>query len=132
MADIDESKKRRRGPEPLDLEEKRTHTVSVRVNAEELERLDALRAEVQMQRGEYFRAAALHHLPPTIPAINREAWANLARVAGNLNQYQAAINEGRATGHDPQQIAALRELVQALRMDLIGARHVEEEDEGEG
>lgn len=129
MADIDESKKRRRGPEPLSPAERRTHTVSVRLNAEELARLDAQRAEVAMERGEYLRAAGLHHLPPTIPAINREAWASLARVAGNLNQYQASINEGRTTGHPPEEIAALRELVQALRMDLIGARQFSGEDD---
>ncbi|WP_223930808.1 hypothetical protein, partial [Aeromonas caviae] len=36
-----------------------------------LARLDSQRDAVQMQRGEYLRAAALHRLPPTIPEVNR-------------------------------------------------------------
>jgi hypothetical protein len=59
-----------------DATDKRGHTVSVRLNDAELARLDSQRDAVQMQRGEYLRAAALHRLPPTIPEVNREAWAS--------------------------------------------------------
>ncbi len=48
----DESKRRRRGPAPLDATDKRGHTVSVRLNDAELARLDSQRDAVQMQRGE--------------------------------------------------------------------------------
>ena len=58
----DESKRRRRGPAPLDATDKRGHTVSVRLNDAELARLDSQRDAVQMQRGAYPRAAALHRL----------------------------------------------------------------------
>ncbi|MGF6755249.1 plasmid mobilization protein [Paraburkholderia sp. GAS42] len=119
---IDVSKRRRRGPVPLDSDDKRDHTVSVRLNAGEIDRLDSLRARVSMQRGEYLRAAALHQLPPTIPAINREAWAAMARVAGNLNQYQTAINEGWAHEYPLDFLRKLRNLVNDLRRDLIGVR----------
>lgn len=113
-------KRRGRGPAPLDPADLRTHTVSVRLNAAELAELDRNRAPVRMQRGEYLRAASWGKLPPTIPAINREAWANLARAVGNLNQFQAAINEGRAAGYPPQVIEQLRDQVQQLRSELIG------------
>lgn len=129
---IDESKRRRRGPAPLDAADKREHTVSVRLNAAELERLDSLRDAVSMQRGEYLRAAALYRLPPIISAINREAWAVMARVAGNLNQYQAAINAGRAHGYPPEVIRELYDLVQDFRRDLLGVKLKDEKDEGEG
>lgn len=112
--------KRRHGPTPLPLAELRTHTVSVRLNAAELADLDRDRAPVHMQRGEYLRAASRGELPKTIPEINREAWANLARAVGNLNQFQAAINEGRAAGYPAQTIEELRDLVQKLRAELIG------------
>lgn len=112
--------KRRHGPTPLPPAELRTHTVSVRLNAAELAALDRDRAPVHMQRGEYLRAASRGELPKTIPAINREAWANLARAVGNLNQYQAAINEGRATGYPAKTIEDLRDRVQNLRSELIG------------
>jgi hypothetical protein len=127
---VDVSKRRRRGPAPLGADDKRDHTVSVRVNAGELDRLDSLRAEVAMQRGEYLRAAALHQLPPTIPTVNREAWAAMARVAGNLNQYQTAINEGRARQYPSGFLADLRDLVNDLRRDLIGVPPANDDDEG--
>lgn len=113
-------KRRGRGPAPLDPADLRTHTVSVRLNAAELAELDHNRAPVRMQRGEYLRAASWGKLPPTIPAINREAWANLARAVGNLNQFQAAINEGRAAGYPAQTIEQLRDQVQQLRSELLG------------
>lgn len=123
--------RKRRGPKPLALDDVRVHTVSVRLNPHELAWLDGVRGAVKMARGEYLRSATLGVLPPTIPAINREAWASLARVAGNLNQYQQRINEGSATGHPPEAIQALAELVQKLRAELLGIAESEVTDEGE-
>jgi hypothetical protein len=124
---LDEAK-RRRGPALLDTSEKRNCTVSARHNAAELERLDAMRASVQMQRGEYLRAAALHRLPPTVPALNREAWAELARLAANINQYQLAINEHRATGYPPEVLNELRTLLQDFRRNLLGLQEDHKKD----
>ena len=90
---IDYRKISRRGPEPLPVKDLRTHVVSVRLNVAELAALDEHRAPVQMQRGEYLRCAALHRLPPTIPALNREAWISLARAAGNLNAVTRRLHE---------------------------------------
>jgi hypothetical protein len=123
--------KLKRGPKPLALADKRMHSVSVRLNSAELADLDSARALVRMQRGEYLRSASRGVLPPTIPAINREAWASLARVAANLNQYQQAINAGTVHGHPPEIIQALAELVQKLRSDLLGITESEAESEGE-
>lgn len=114
--------RRKSGPKPLALADKRDHCVSVRLNSAELADLDAARASVRMQRGEYLRSASRGVLPPTIPQINREAWANLARVAANLNQYQTQINAGIANGHPPDTIQELGELVQKLRAELLGFR----------
>ena len=82
-----------------------------------------------MQRGEYLRAASRGVLPPTIPAINREAWASLARVVGNLNQYQHRINDGLAAGHDPELIQALADQVQKLRAELLGIGGADESED---
>lgn len=119
----DESKRSRRGPAPLSTADKRGHTVSVRLNAAELERLDCLRKIVSMQRGEYLRAAALHRLPPTIPEINRQAWAELSRLAGNLNQAMKAINQGLRLDLTVSEVAMIRDQVQRLRLDLLGGHH---------
>ena len=133
---IDKSKRRRRGPAPLDVADKRRHTVSVRLNDSELVRLDSQRDAVQMQRGEYLRAAALHRLPPTIPAVNREHWAELARTAANFNQIARYLNEGgRGDGERISQELGLQlsgELANCLRLlvlvrgDLIDAKREEE------
>lgn len=56
-------------PDPLPAEKRRTHCVSVRLNARELRLLDERRARVGMQRGEYLRVAALKRIPRPIPAI---------------------------------------------------------------
>ena len=117
--------RRKRGPKPLALADKREHCVSVRLNSAELAWLDGARAGVRMQRGEYLRSASRGVLPPTIPQINREAWASLARVAGNLNQYQAQINGGLSNGHPPEVIRDLADLVQKLRSQLLGITTLE-------
>ena len=132
---IDETKRRRYGPAPLDPIDKRAHCVSVRLNRSELERLDIQRAPVQMQRGEYLRVAALHRLPTMIPMANREQWSELARTAANLNQIAHHLNEGG--GVDVEQIraeiAACSNLLTLVRGDLIGVRHDEDvDDESEG
>lgn len=123
---LDETKRRRRGPAPLDAADKRRHSVSVRLNDAELARLDALRETVRMQRGEYLRAAALHRLPPSIPAVNRRAWAELARTAANLNQLARRLNAGEAL-----ELAEVRAAVDDLRRRLIGVGHDLEERQDE-
>jgi len=133
----DESKRRRRGPAPLDAADKRAHTVSVRLNDAELARLDSLREAVRMQRGEYLRAAALHRLPPTIPAVNREQWAELARTAANLNQIARHLNEGlRGEGERiseslgielSAQLDNCMRLLRLVRDGLIGVKRREAE-----
>ena len=130
---VDQSKRRRRGPVPLDAVDKRGRTVSVRLNDAELVRLDLQRNAVQMQRGEYLRAVALHRLPSTSPAVNREYWAELARTVANLNQIARHLNEGqRGDGERIGKALGLQlsvELANCLRLlvlvrgDLIGVKH---------
>lgn len=110
----------RRGPVPLPAALRRDHCVSVRLNASELAQLDGQRG--RFQRGEWLRMAALDQLPPTVPEVNAQAWAHLARLAANLNQAQAAINVGHASHHD---LALFEDLVRAvvdLRRTLVGVR----------
>lgn len=117
-------RRRRRGPAPLDEIERRVHSVNARLSAAELAALDERRAAVRMQRGAYLRAAALLRLPPSVPAINREAWASLARAAGNLNQLARHL-----AGSDAVELEAIRAALADFRRGLIGA---DLGDEGEG
>lgn len=116
-------RKSRRGPRPLPPAERREHCVSVRLNADELARLDAARGAPRPgahQRGEWLRMAALDRLPRTVPAVNAHAWTELARVAANLNQAQRAVNEGRAEGYPVALFDDLAARVAELRRLLIG------------
>jgi hypothetical protein len=99
--------------------EKRTHTVSTRLNQEELSWLDEARSKVKMKRGEFLRSASLYKLPPTVPEINRQAWAELARYGSNLNQISRRLNEG-----DPllRNLQELKDLVANLRTSLMRAK----------
>ena len=129
MGNVDMGRRSRRGPVSLPADALRQHCVSVRLNAAELTLLDESRG--RYQRGEWMRMAGIGKLPPSIPEINLKAWASLAQVASNLNQYQVAINCGKAKGYPPDVLEALRDQVQALRRDLIGANSEEDQDEGD-
>lgn len=104
----------RRGPAPLSAEQRRKHCVSVRLNVAELAMLDERRSN--FQRGEWLRMAALEKLPPTVPAINAQAWAELARAAANLNQIARALNAGEKIER-----GGLRDQLNRFRAALIGA-----------
>lgn len=137
----DRPKKRRRGPPPLPLAERRRHRVSVYLNDAELaallgwvfpgQQVDAAALGVRRELGRYMRDATFDRLPPQIPAINREAWMELSRLAGNLNRYVVAIEVGNAQGMPPALAAELREQVQALRRELLGVNDQELPDEPE-
>lgn len=109
--------KRKPGAVRLRSSEKRALCVSSRMNEAELEWLDGARGH--MPRGEYLRSAAMGVLPPTIPAINREAWLSLARLLSNINQYQAQVNQGFATAYPDGVISELLFEIKELRKSLI-------------
>ena len=112
---METDRKSKRGPKPIDAAEKRNHTVSSRLNADELSRLDAQRGK--FLRGEWMRMAALDQLPPSIPAINLDSYNELARVGANLNQLSK-----RANATDQLEISELSEILAELRHSLLGAR----------
>ena len=121
MRDV-EKKKRRHGPKPKPAAEQRLHSVSCRLTDAELVRLDARRGQVS--RGEWMRLAALDRPPRIVPEVNKVAWADLARVAGNLNQITRAINEGRLPTKDMpgagKAVMDVRAHLDAVRGLLIG------------
>jgi hypothetical protein len=71
--------------------------------------------------------------PRIVPTVNKVAWADLSRVAGNLNQMNRALNEGRLTAKDAAgaglMLMELRGQVDQLRRLLIG-QEVLDESEG--
>jgi predicted NUDIX family NTP pyrophosphohydrolase len=109
----------KRGPTPKFEDELRSVRVSVYLSEPELAELDRRRSGIR--RADWLRKAGLGQLPRTVPEINRDAWAELARVAANLNQHQRAINEGRAVPGSVD-LSDLRASVDALRNELLGVR----------
>ena len=124
-------RKRRHGPAPKPVAEQRRHSVSCRLTDAEISRLDELRGQVS--RGEWLRLAAMTKPPRIVPTVNKIAWADLSRVAGNLNQMNRAINEGRLNVNDRdaavRMLIDLRAQLDQLRRLMIG-QEVLDESEG--
>lgn len=78
-----------RGRKPMADGARRSHTVSVRLSRDELERLDAQRGT--RPRGEWIRGAALGAAPAKIPELNAELYGALHRVARSLEQLAGAV-----------------------------------------
>ncbi|WP_139335856.1 hypothetical protein [Janthinobacterium sp. TND4EL3] len=57
-----------------------------------------------------------------MPAINREEYADLARLSANLNQLARAGNEGRNVVISNDLVESLRAEVNQLRLALIGMK----------
>jgi hypothetical protein len=70
----------------------------------------------------WLRAAALdRRLPsPPVPAINREQYAELARLAANLNQLARTANEGRVVSLNSALLHQVETELSRLRLALIG------------
>jgi urease gamma subunit len=135
---LDPGRKIKRGPKPLDPGDQRRHRVGVYFNNFEWSNvIDKIWPDgmpdgtgsktIQRRAAKLIRETVLESAPPMIPAINREAWAQLARTAANLNQYQKSVNEGVVpdAGFD---LTSLYIEVQALRNNLLGINGDESED----
>lgn len=93
---------------------KRTHCISVRMNSDELQRLNQVRGRIR--RGTYLRLLFNGSRLVQVPEVNRQAYASLARSAANLNQIAHKLNIS--------QHIEMREALDALRefrQRLIGA-----------
>ncbi len=101
----------------------RTSTIGVRVSADEYAALRAKAEQMGMTPAQWLRAAALsRRLPaPPVPAINREQYAELARLAANLNQLARLANSGQPVTVADELLQALAGEVSRLRLALIVA-----------
>jgi len=133
---FDEDRRAGRGRPAVALSERRTHTISVRVNPRERVVLEQRTAAAGFKEvGAYVRTTVLAQRPPRAgtPAVNVRAWQELARTAANLNQLTAHLNGGgRLDATGTARLAdALEDMaaeVRALRAALI--RGGAEDDEG--
>lgn len=100
----------------------RASTIGVRVSADEYAALKAKAGQMSMTPAQWLREAALsRRLPsPPVPAINREQYVELARLAANLNQLARAANEGQAVTVNDHLMQRLTAEVKRLRLALLG------------
>lgn len=101
----------------------RTATIGVRVSASEYTALRAKAGQMGLTPAQWLREAALsRRLPsPPVPPINREQYAELARLSANLNQLAHAANSGQHVIVDDALLQRLAGEVRRLRLALIGA-----------
>ena len=98
-------------------------TIGVRVSPAELESLQAKAEQMGMMPAHWLREAALSRRLPTppVPPINREHYADLARLSGNLNQLAKLANTGHSVNVDSAFLQRISAEVARLRLALIGA-----------
>lgn len=115
-----------RGPKPKPASERRTRRVAVYFTPAEYQRLvRAAGADTAPALGRVLRDGALGGRavpqPAQVPEVNREAWEQLARSLGNLNQLARWVNSGGRVCDDlADELAEMREQVQQLRKELRG------------
>jgi len=115
---------KRRGGRPRSLAaDLRTATIGVRVSAAEYDALRAKAEVMAMTPAQWLREAALtRRLPaPPVAAINREQYAELGRLAANLNQLTRLGNEGQRVTIATELLGRLSSEVSRLRLGLLGA-----------
>ena len=115
---------KRRGGRPKGIPEAvRTATIGVRVSASEYAALRLKSEAMAMTPAQWLREAALTRRLPTPPVapINREHYAELGRLAGNLNQLTRLANEGRPVTIADALLQRLIQETRRLRLALIGA-----------
>lgn len=125
------SARKKPGPSRKLADEYRKHRVSVYLTDDEFKCVsDALMLQTNAHKfsigramSDNFRRAATHQEPAKLPApaLNIEAWQELARLAANINQLSKHANSGRVTGVNSGQLDAIYVEIQRLRSALVGA-----------
>ena len=100
----------------------RSATIGVRVSASGYATLRGKAAQMCMTPAQWLRGAALARcLPaPPVAAINREQYAELARLAANLNQLTRLANEGGRVTVSNDLLASMTIETKRLRLALLG------------
>lgn len=98
----------------------RSHCVSVRLNNDELQCLNAKRGD--RSKGEWLRLAFLEKLPVSVPAINIEAWKSLSEISQKLNKLVAHLdNKSQGSSLTQTELFAVKRQISELRINLVGA-----------
>ena len=102
----------------------RRSTIGVRVSAAEYAALRTRAAEMGLTPAQFLRHTALtRRLPrPPVPAVNRDEYAKLGRLAGNLNRLVHRANQGQHVILTDPLVKLLLAELNDLRRALLGVR----------
>ncbi len=102
----------------------RVFTIGVRVSADEYEALRVRAQQMCMSPAQWLREAALsRRLPsPPVAAVNREQYAELARLSANLNQLTRLANEGGKVTIADGLLRRMLAETKHLRSSLLGLK----------
>lgn len=110
---------RKRGRPLGDPEKNRTATIRVRLNTEELAKLQERADRTHKKPSTYMREASLGARIVAPPSVaNRKAYIALSKTMNNLNQMTKAVNSGLRQV-DMEIIDALKKQLYELRRELV-------------
>ncbi len=100
----------------------RSATISVRVSASEYTELREKAKTMGFTPAQWLREAGLSRpLPlPPVPTINREEYAELARLAADVSDLTRLANEGKPTAVPSALLEQLTAEIKQLRFALLG------------
>ena len=96
--------------------------MALRLTPTERARVEMKAAEAGLPPATFIRQVALGAVvspPAQIPEVNREAYLELAKMGGNLNQIAHHLNAGIATGVDEAFVRRLADVVKSLAIRVI-------------
>jgi len=124
--------KSRGGCPKIDPASVRAYRVNARLTADELSMLNAKAAEPGIPPAQFLRGATLKRRLPScaVLAINRQQYAELARLSANLNQLAHAANfdqDAVTTARRPDRAEALKKAHKAAAYDAWFRAEVQKE-----
>ncbi|WP_145606013.1 hypothetical protein [Yersinia intermedia] len=123
ISEIDLSRSSCRGmfnTNKMPTEALRSYCVSVRLNIEELQILEIKRGSYK--KGEWLRMASLQKIPPTIPAINLNAWKALSEISQKLNRIATHIDgKSKESQLTHTELFAVKRQLEEPRCNLLRA-----------
>jgi len=98
------------------------NVVAIRLSKRERALVEKRAAEAGLPTATFIRQAALGAVVPArseIPAVNREAYLELARIGSNLNQVAHHLNAGTASGVDEDIVRRLAAVTRSLALQVL-------------
>lgn len=114
---------RKYGRPKLSPLERRVVRLTAGFTTTELQKIEARANAAGVEVSELIRHLVLNQQINSVPQVNRQAYAELARLAGNLNQLAHHLNAGSVAGAADLAgpLDATLNAVQQLRAELLGA-----------